>query len=134
MLYKLVDRDYCSIMACDKYRKRYLPKTFVSSDAATFGLMLFTTYEQALLFVNAIGMRQQLMMKLRPLIILAVEGIGERFKPKFISISTSEIDLDSFYYSNHSKIPHILPPDGTICYPKVKVIEQYGPPLLVEEF
>jgi len=127
--YKVVSEDNKSafLSLCNgikKYRLNYKKDTIVEAPKGTLGIMVFERKYQAEKFI-----RRQTDCP-ACFNIKRVLSIGKGKKPYSIcriSILDSDYDLDQFYRKNiidpFYRISKVSPPDGTICYPAVKVLD-----------
>lgn len=125
LFYKLVGRDYQSVLARGKYKKIYIPDTVVETDPNTLGCMLFETYDMAKSFYSDI---KTFIKELIPCKILVVNGIGPKIVPKLICCGTSAFCLSEFYDFCNDTFSK-FPVKGTVCFRSVKVLYQMGPSL-----
>ena len=96
------------------YSRFYYKGTIVKAKSGTLGLMTFKTKLDALDFAKEI-------FHLRGFKILKVQSIGRGRVPDRIALKSSEESLN-FFYSEGPLIDSWLPPEGTICYDKIKVL------------
>ena len=144
--YKIV-RDRHSVWSGGKYQKYYAAGTTVSAVPNTLGLACFKTKRQAEATMKRWGFTGSLHFK-----IIRIKTIGRGTVPKVMSMGQFyETDLDRFYtfFRKMSKeairialttthvygsgkacqgqtetdtMSLLIPPEGTICYPAVKVL------------
>ena len=126
--YKVVrteDRSSCLLQKDCKYRKIYQKGKTVRATTGTLGIFCFKTKENAKDFIDILGFWESAGFS-----IIKVETAGKGKVPKFIclvSIGYNTEDLFNDFYK-HSKLDMSMffreePPDGTICYPAVKVLD-----------
>lgn len=116
-----IDRSSCTVGG--KYRKFYHKDAIVEAGPGTLGLMLFDTKADALSFAGA---------SLGSSLILEVQPIGKGKRPRKICWDQEEYRMDNYYaykrlsfFGRRNAKIHIrtaYPPEGTICYPAVKVL------------
>ena len=122
--YKVVKkRSRCSAVVDGNspYGLKYLPGTKVTAKEGTFGIMTFVEKYQANSFAYHLGWSN--IHEREKCIVITVETIGRGKYPKIISSMTETINLDSFYKDDNYWKRETVPPDGTMCYPAVKVLE-----------
>ena len=112
----LVNNVRVSVFAGGSYCREYSKDKIVEAEPGSYGIMLFETWNDAQLFM---GDRTRRIIKVQPI------GRGKRVK--FVSQSQSEDNLQEFYKTKHGTSQRnaisFAAPHGTICYPKVKVLE-----------
>ena len=121
--YKVVktNRESCQAPSGSKYCLMY-SKGIVRAVPGTFGIMVFPTLRLA----EDFRYYTDKILKVRP--------IGNRRKPKYLSICHPDIttqfnEFYAAYKKNYRRkfwmnlIPTIWTPDGTECYPAVEVLE-----------
>lgn len=105
------DRDSC--YAQGRFRKKYRKHEIVAAVPGTLGIMTFKSLKEAKVFM--------IPRSHRCAEIVAVEPIGRGKTPKKISF-VPPFDMEDFY-AKDPKAGWTPPPDGTICYPAVMVLE-----------
>ncbi|MCK5611683.1 hypothetical protein KAR91_57965 [Candidatus Pacearchaeota archaeon] len=122
--YKVVKkRSRCSavVNGNSPYGLKYLPGTTVTAKEETLGIMTFVEKYQAKSFAQHLGWSDYGREKC---MVITVETIGRGKYPKIISSGIQTEHLDSFYFQTDSYWKReTIPPDGTMCYPAVKVLE-----------
>jgi len=141
-MFKIVRKNnnngfYQSLCACTtkKYNRNYDTDSIVSAPKGTLGLMLFVTLKHAIKFLEDTYDYYDN----GDFAIFNVEGIGDGTIPekvltteKFNILKFKDVSkiLDTFYngsedYSRYEDLkPRVgHPPEGTICYQSVKVLE-----------
>lgn len=119
--YKVVKKkSRCSAVVNGKssYGLKYLPRTTVFAKEGTLGIMTFETLHQAANFAQHLNFSHA-----NSYIIIAVVGIGRGNYPMQICQSAITTDLNSFYFPDSFWSRQTNPPDGTLCYKSVKVLE-----------
>ena len=114
----LVNNVRVSVFAGGSYCREYQKDKIVEAEPGSYGIMLFETWNDASLFrPDSWRMRR----------IIKVQPIGRGKRVKFVSSAQSEDNLYEFYKTNHRdhdwSLIALAAPPGTICYPKVKVLE-----------
>jgi hypothetical protein len=129
--YKVVksySRTSCSMSTRSKYKLKYRKGTLVKAVPGTLGIFVFKTKLDALAFINSFKRANSLGPLGRILRVLPLKGdIGK--KPKYISMYTYY--LKSFYsemkasscYKRNSNCHIAYPPNGTLVYPAVYVVD-----------
>ena len=110
--WKVVTRERTSFVAEGKYKLKYRKGAIVHALPNTVGIFTFKTKAQA-----------EELMNLVPGLILKVRPIGRGKTPKAISAWTSAENLNEFYRTGMRNGVDPIPPDGTICYPAVEVLD-----------
>lgn len=114
--WKIITNNRNSIFTEGELSRKYLKDSVVSADPRTMGLMTFETEENARHFHQALSFP-----KSRHSFITKVQGIGRGKRPKQVSLHQWTKYLLNWYLAKESF--GCLPPPGTICYKKVKVLE-----------
>ncbi len=100
------------------YCLTYLPDTIVTAPQGTIGIMTFETKHQA---ESWWGTRYD------NYLIIKVIPMGRGRRPERISIEVVTRMLRRFYNKDEDKfsygVPTMSPPEGTLCYPAVQVID-----------
>ena len=114
---KKYERGSCYLPKNCKYFKTYKKGIIVKATRGTLGIFVFKTKKFAEDFIiDYLASNSQFQ-------ILKVKSIGKGRSPKlianFIFLLASQ-DINMFYEEGILAIP---PPDGTICYPAVKVLD-----------
>ena len=120
--YKVVQYNRCSIFSPPRYILKYKKNTTVRAMKHTLGIMVFKHLKDAENFAKECCENTHL--------ILRVETIGRGKTPKKICPGSrhpkNRFDYDNFYSQLRKGlfISHniVTPPEGTICYPAVKVL------------
>lgn len=105
------------VIGNSKYSLIYIQNTIVKAVNGTLGIMTFKTRKNAQTFMDhylAIDMRR---------IIKRVIPIGRGSTPTLIAGGYMSRELDAFYKKNNQTSFPMSPPEGTICYPAVEVID-----------
>lgn len=113
------NRSSCSIIKYCKYQNVYKKGKIVKAKRGTLGIFCFKTKTDAINFIH--GDEEGGFFS-----IIKVEPVGKGKKPKLIAsiypFLGVHVTIDDFY--RHPKaIFSQKPPEGTICYPAVKVLE-----------
>jgi hypothetical protein len=104
---------YSSVVhGSSKYGLKYEPDTEVHALSETIGVMCFKTYKLAKRFINQHWYYGNNCM------IVKVIPMGKGSVPKDMGPPSQ---LHDFY--THGDVSHVYPPDGTICYPGVYVVD-----------
>ena len=106
-----MDRTSCLINRRSCFCQKYLKGKIVTADPQTPGIFTFQTKQHAEVFMPQM---EQLILKVKPL--------GKGVTPSCISRDLCQRDLMRFFKSLASKLT-MWPPNGTICYPAVKVLD-----------
>ena len=121
--------NFTSCFAGGKYTKAYNRDEIVRERSLTLGIMVFEKRSQAIKFIKSH------VSPIRcPLHIKRVLPIGKGKRPPLISKRASQEGIYEFYqrYAHFKKewikvslnsTPLVTPPEGTICYPAVKVLD-----------
>lgn len=119
--YKVVKKNTrcsCIINGNSKYGLKYLPGQETHALPETLGIMTFRSKDAALMW--AVGIYTLDNFK-----VIEVIPMGKGTVPIFVA-NSKRIDM---FYENRKKYlkrhlrPYLLPPDGTICYPAVYVVD-----------
>lgn len=124
MIYKVTTCDYESIFTNGKYKYVYKPG-HVMETYSTLGFMLFEELKHVNIFISICN--RILYPRLKPLTVLSVCGLGEKTIPPYVSSRLEEEFIDRFYrFYNLSQnlVRTVKPPFGTICYHKLKVLQE----------
>ena len=106
-----MDRTSCLINRRSCFSQKYLKGKMVTADPQTPGIFTFETKKHA-----------QAFMPLMEQLILKVQPIGKGTRPSHISRDLCQRGLMRFFKALASKLT-MWPPNGTICYPAVKVLD-----------
>lgn len=121
--------NYVSCFAEGRYQRTYNNDEIVEAEPGSLGIMVFGKRSQAKKFVES---RMSFMRNL--LHIKHVLPIGNGKRPPFVSRRTHQENIHEFYqrYAHFKRewitvplknSPLNTPPEGTICYPAVKVLD-----------
>jgi hypothetical protein len=105
-------RYSCVVHGSSKYGLKYDPKTEVHALPETLGVICFTTYKKAYNFIRQHWYYGENCM------IIKVIPMGKGSTPQDMGPPSR---LHDFY--THGAVSHMTPPDGTICYPAVYVVD-----------
>lgn len=111
--WKVVDEWRNSFCALGSYAHIYTIGAHVFADKDTLGIFCFDTLNAAKAFIEHIPLYLYTQ-------ILEVESIGDGIRPATISNGVGQKYLDEFYAE--SSVHNGPPPDGTICFPSIKVL------------
>jgi hypothetical protein len=116
--YKVVNKDNTSCFISSKtYVRNYRVGEIVEAKKGSLGIFCFKDFLSIKKFCTIEYFK-----------ILKVESIGEASYPNLICIRHQTRYLNSFYHSNiprcNNKWRGNNIPDGTICFPAVKVLEE----------
>lgn len=110
---KAASRYSCMVHGSTKYALKYDPETAVYALPETLGVMCFDTYK------NAYKLIRQHWYYGENCMIIKVIPMGRGRRPKSIGSPTR---LKEYYEEDHW-YRSLIPPDGTICYPAVYVVD-----------
>lgn len=114
-----LDNNSCTVTKT-RYNINYPDGQIVKAIPGTLGIMLFETREHAMRLRAIMEPRRMGSGKHKfEFKIKKVEPIGVGKRPTGVA-PTREVTMDRFY--NNSSSVSFVPPIGTICYQKVKVI------------
>lgn len=105
-------RYSCVVHGKSKYALKYNVDEEVHALSETLGVMCFTTYKLAYAFLR------QHWYYANNCMIVRVIPIGRGSTPQDMGPPSR---LNDFY--SHGSVSHMVPPDGTICYPAVYVVD-----------
>ena len=109
---KAGSRYSCMVHGANKYALKYDPETEVHARPETLGVMCFDTYKNAKRLIHQHHYYRENCM------IVKVIPLGRGSSPRLIG---SPQRLDDYYEKDDWY--HLIPPDGTICYPAVYVVD-----------
>lgn len=115
--YKITDLNDRSIFAIGEYRLVYKDGTIVEAPEGTLGIMCFRSIEDLHKFLTT--MKKGIRCKIK-----RVEDISDKLSPVHSEpnrICPFPEGLWKFYGNGYT--PTILPPDGTVCFQRIKVIK-----------
>jgi hypothetical protein len=114
--YDAINGAFTSIFSPPKYSLIYELGEITTAKKNTLGIMVFKRHSDAFRFS----------FNLYNSTILTVKPIGRGKTPAFIVPGTREKigdkEYDEFYKDITSHYKYIAPPEGTICYPTVEVL------------
>jgi hypothetical protein len=108
------------------YALKYLKDTIVTARPGTLGIMTFTTSREAHSWAWAMESNiydNWTSMFGYNLMVIKVEGIGRGQHPTFIASGVSADEIRSFYNKESDSYNSFTPPDDTMCYDQVRVLE-----------
>ena len=109
--YKVVDdRKSCGVSYKEEYSLTYTKDSVVSAVLGSLGIFCFKTKEDAEFYIIEDPPR---------ISIIQVEGIGEPTYPEEIGDVTMQSVKSYYDRKDHTMVP----PQGTICFPSVRVLE-----------
>lgn len=115
MKWKVTHYSRQSLFALGRYNLIYRENTIVRAVPGSIGIMLFDTYMNARMYAARYWDNYE---------ILQVETFGEGIRPDYIAGTSHEPGLDSFYKTgDYSSKNRRVPPIGTICYMKIRVLD-----------
>lgn len=118
--YKVVTEDRRSVVAGGKYELLYAVGEIVEAPPDTLGIFVFSDFWSAEKFVYGVTRD-----KGKPMII-KVNSIHEKTKPKYVSTGIDEKNIDKFYKFLNYEVSSCGVNDpirGTICCEAVEVLE-----------
>ncbi len=118
--YKVVkNRRSCIISPRTKYCLRYIKGRTIRARPETLGIMVFETKEQTRSFMLSNHLWKQTGVD-----VIEVKPVGRKLKLKLISVIEYgyETEILNKFYRYPLEYGHHNFPDGTQCYPAVKVL------------
>lgn len=110
---KASSRYSCMVHGASKYALKYDPETEVHARPETLGVMCFDTYKSAKRLIHTHYYYRENCM------IVKVIPMGRGSSPLTMG-SPSQLVR---YYEHDDWYRSLIPPDGTICYPAVYVVD-----------
>lgn len=102
------------------YALKYIKDTEVFAKPETLGVMTFTTRTAAEDFAWSF---EGIWSDTVKMIVIRVQSIGKGSAPHYISREVRSYGLECFYSGEEYFWSESSPPDNTMCYPGVKVLE-----------
>jgi len=114
--YKIVCKDRTSLFTDPPYKFKYIKGKIITAKDETFGIFTFKTLIDVEKFSSFSLKTNISVLKVRP--------IGRGKVPKLISRYITSRKISNFYKDSYPSLFNIMsPPQGTICYKSVEVLE-----------